>query len=313
VKRPGWRTSKLSQMNMPRAIRGAARVACHRVAAITVVLLAMLAARPAYADNVDQLINQLDDDSEKVRLSATLNLTKLGDARAIPALAKRLTDDSSADVRKVAVVGLRTLVTDKIKGSARTAALDALKRAADGDSNANVQRQAKIAYDVISAAGGGIAPTQMGGSGSIYVNVGPMSSKTGTANDAKLRTVMNTTAGKTLNKVASSMATTWAGGGVPTKSQLAQKNTQGFYVDGTLNELKIDKAGNSSKVSCKISMLLASFPDKSVFGFLNGNAAVTASASDRDIALAGEDCVTAVVEDLIAKKIVPTIKAKVTP
>ena len=55
-------------------------------------------------------------------------------------------------------------------------------------------------------------------------------------------------------------------------------------------------------------MLLASFPDKSVFGFLNGGAKVQGSASPSDIELASEDCVSAVVEDLIAKKIVPTIK-----
>ena len=60
-------------------------------------------------------------------------------------------------------------------------------------------------------------------------------------------------------------------------------------------------------------MLLASFPDKSIFGLLNGGASVQASGSANDIALAQEDCVSAVVEDLIAKKIVPTIITKATP
>ena len=58
-------------------------------------------------------------------------------------------------------------------------------------------------------------------------------------------------------------------------------------------------------------MLLADFPDKSVFGFLNGGASVTASSSQGDQDLAAEDCVTAVIENLIANKIVPTIKSKV--
>jgi len=57
-------------------------------------------------------------------------------------------------------------------------------------------------------------------------------------------------------------------------------------------------------------MLLASYPDKSIFGLLNGGASVQATGSARDIALAREDCVSAVVEDLIAKKIVPTINTK---
>ena len=59
-------------------------------------------------------------------------------------------------------------------------------------------------------------------------------------------------------------------------------------------------------------MLLADFPDKSVFGFLNGGASVTASSSQSDQDLASEDCVSAVIEDLIAKKIIPTICTKAT-
>jgi hypothetical protein len=60
-------------------------------------------------------------------------------------------------------------------------------------------------------------------------------------------------------------------------------------------------------------MFLASFPDKSVFGFLNGGAKVQASASPREVTLATQDCVAAVVESLITKQIVPTIKSKAGP
>ena len=58
-------------------------------------------------------------------------------------------------------------------------------------------------------------------------------------------------------------------------------------------------------------MLLASYPDRSIFGLLNGGASVQATGSANDVALAREDCVSAVIEDLVAKKIVPTINAKV--
>jgi HEAT repeat protein len=68
-------------------------------------------ARPAFADNVDTLIGQLSDDSDKIRLSATLNLTKLGDPKAIPALIKRLDPnvESSKNVRGAAAKGLGAL------------------------------------------------------------------------------------------------------------------------------------------------------------------------------------------------------------
>ena len=115
---------------------------------------------------------------------------------------------------------------------------------------------------------------------------------------------------KTLGKTAPSMSLTWPGG-LPTKSALAGKGTSGFYVDGTLNTLDIKTSGSGATISCKVSMLLADFPDKSVFGFLNGGASVTASTSAKDQELAAEDCVTAVIENLIANKIIPTIKSKV--
>jgi hypothetical protein len=114
-----------------------------------------------------------------------------------------------------------------------------------------------------------------------------------------------------MGKVAANMSLTWSGGGTPKKGDLAAKGVAGFYVDGTLNTLDIKTSGGGATISCKVSMLLADFPDKSVFGFLNGGASVTASSSQSDQDLAAEDCVTAVIENLIANKIVPTIKSKV--
>ena len=102
---------------------------------------------------------------------------------------------------------------------------------------------------------------------------------------------------------------TWPGG-APSKQVLAQKSVSGFYVDGTLNALTVKTSGSSATITCKVSMLLADFPDKNMFGFLNGGASVSASGDEREQAMASEDCVSAVMEDLIAKKIVPTICSK---
>jgi hypothetical protein len=141
------------------------------------------------------------------------------------------------------------------------------------------------------------------------VNIGPMSSKTGKSNDPKLRALMVKVANQTMAKVAGNMQLSWPGG-APSKSVLAQKGVAGFYVDGTLNTLDVKVTGSGATISCKVSMLLADFPDKSVFGLLSGGASVTASASQSDQDLASEDCVSAVIEDLIAKKIIPTICTK---
>jgi hypothetical protein len=63
-------------------------------------------------------------------------------------------------------------------------------------------------------------------------------------------------------------------------------------------------------VSCNLSLLIASYPEKSMFGFAKGSAAVDSSSSDKEIDLAKHDCVAAVVEDVVAKQIVPTIRTK---
>lgn len=280
---------------------------CARVATIAMMLVVIGRATPARADNVDELVRQLEnDDSDKVRLSAALNLTKLGNPRAILPLASAVERDGDKSVRSAAAVGLGRLVTDRTEPKVKAKVIAALTRARDTDESELVKAQAARALKAIGATEA-VTATPGGG---IYVNIGPMSSKTGDAAvDPKLRALMVKIATRTMAKVASNMATTWPGG-VPTKAMLDAKSTQGFYVDGTVNDLKVKESRSSTMVSCKINMLLASFPDKSIFGLLSGGASVQASGSATDIALAREDCVSAVVEDLIAKKIVPTIMTK---
>jgi hypothetical protein len=295
-------------MKRRRAVTGG----CVRALALCVAVVTAVVARPAHADNVDILVKQLEDDSDKVRLSAVVNLTKLGDSRAsvLLALVKRVNSDNEGDknVRGAAANALGAL-GGGAKGSVKGLITKALQSAESNDPNDFVRQQASQALTRLGAGGGASSSKPTIGGGKVYANIGPMSSKTG-ANDAKWRGLMVKVATTTMNRTDASMATAWPSGGTPSKVQLEKGGYSGFYVDGTLNELKIDKSGSNATVSCKISMLLASFPDKSVFGFLNGGAKVQGSASARDIDLASEDCVTAVVEDLIAKKIVPTIKSK---
>lgn len=287
------------------------RAAAVRAAAIAALLVVIGHAAPAYADNVGELVRQLEnDDSDKVRLSAALNLTKLGDARAILPLTKALGNDPDKTVRGAAAVGLGKLVTDKTDPRIKKAAVAMLTQARDSDESSFVRGEADKALKAIGVTSGTQVQTPPPAGGAIYVNIGPMASRTGDpAADAKLRALMVKIASQTMAKVASNMAITWPGG-VPTKAMLDARGTSGFYVDGTVNDVKVKQTGSSMTVSCKINMLLASFPDKSIFGVLNGGGSVQASGARTAISLAGEDCVSAVVEDLIAKKIVPTISSK---
>lgn len=279
-------------------------------APITVLVVLLFSATIARADNVDTLIKQLGDSSDKIRLAAALNLAKAGNEKAILPLAKSLLNDSDKNVRGAAAVGLGKLIKANPNTKYKSLATANLKTAAANDGSDFVKTQAANALTTIGSGGSGTTTQPSGGAGGIYVNVGPMSSKTTSSKNDKLRALMVKTASKTLTKVAPNMSQTWSSG-TPNKGDLAKKGMSGFYVDGTLNELNIKTSGGGATISCKVSMLLADFPDKSVFGFLNGGASVTASSSQTDQDLASEDCVTAVIENLITSKIIPTIKSKV--
>jgi hypothetical protein len=64
-------------------------------------------------------------------------------------------------------------------------------------------------------------------------------------------------------------------------------------------------------VSCTVSLILATYPAKSMFGFMKGGADVdAATASDSALAEATSDCVGAVLDDLVGSKLIPTIQAR---
>jgi len=276
-----------------------------RVGVVLVAVLALVAVRPrvARADNVGSLIDQLVNGSDyKVRLSAALNLAKIGDSRAVPGFIAAL-KDSDKTVRGAAAVGLSKVVSGTTRVSLRKAAIEALERASKRDSSSFVRKQAIKALATLRNLGSE-APAA---AGAIYVNIGAMSAKTESAK--KMRDLMRQTTIKTFARAAKDMSTNWPGG-VPNKRQLAARHAAGYHVDGTLTELSVTPRGGATIVGCKVSMYIATFPEKSVFGFLNGGANVQASNDPRDVEGAKGDCVTAVVEDLVARKIVPTIHTR---
>lgn len=277
-------------------------------------LLAALAA-PARADKVDDLIRDLKTGSDyKVRLSAALSLAKLGDKRAITAFQVALKDKDKT-VRGAAAVALGKLVDATTPAAKRDLIIKDLSTMIASESSDSVKKQAEKSLQTIKAIGGqgvtgGGGSSTPTGSGAVFVDVGPMSSKTADGDNTKLKALMRTTVEKTFKSKGQPMLTAWPGGKSPTRKDLDAKKASGFHVDGTLTELTVKTKGSAATVSCKVNMLIATFPEKSVFGFLNGGASVTGSNDESDIKLASEDCLAAVVEDLVAKKIIPTIKIK---
>lgn len=269
------------------------------------LLLALLLGGTASADNVDRLTKQLSSSSDyKVRISAALSLSKLRDQRAVWPFVKAL-KDSDKTVRGVSAASLGKIVNSTTSTKMQARVLQELKKAATSDSNSFVRKQAQKAYDVLGKLGAAPPPVSAGG---IYVNIGVMSANTEDA--TKIRGHMRKTVLKTFKKKASSMMIVWPGKENPSGKDIKKKKVKAFHVDGTINELKATPAGSSTTVSCKVSMLIASYPEKSMFGFLKGGAQVRSSSSAKEVQYAKEDCVAAVMEDLVARKIIPTIKSR---
>jgi hypothetical protein len=281
----------------------------HAVAAcLALVAVLVLRSGTARADNVSTLVDQLaHGDDYKARLSAAIALSKYSDPRAVQAFIDALGNDDDKNVRGAAAIGLSKVVNSQTPKKLVKAAVDALQNAKDNDSSSFVQGQAAKALATLQSLQGGGG----GGGGNaagIYVNVGAMSAKTDEAE--KMRNLMRSTTLQVFSKVAASMSTSWAGGAVPTRKQLDAKGVTGYAVDGTLTDLTAKEKSGQEIVSCKVSMYITTFPENSAFGFASGGASVQATTDASDVEGAKSDCVSAVVEDLVQHKIVPTIQTR---
>jgi hypothetical protein len=271
---------------------------------VLIPVLVVLLQGTAAADGVDRLIAQLEGESDyKIRVSAAINLGKLGDQRAVPALMSAL-KDGNENVRGSAAASLGSLIDENTKPDVRQRASKELEGMAKRDSSSLVRKQAERAFERIRKL-----PAGSPKSGGIYVNIGSMATKAAQA-PAKLKQLMRDTTEQTFSKRASTMMTAWPSGKEPSSQQLRANKTTAYHVDGTLVTLDIQTKGGATMVSCKVSMLIATFPEKSMFGFLDGGARVQAGSSPDEIQYAQEDCVTAVVEDLVARKIIPVIQQR---
>jgi hypothetical protein len=265
----------------------------------------------ALADKIDDLAKRLRDPDNKVRLSAALNLGKLGDKRAILPLVGAL-KDSDKTVRGVAAAALGKLIDGSVDTKTRKSAIDALEQAAANDDDSFVRGQAQKAFDSVKSlrdlGGGSISAggaPDLGGK-HVYVEMGPFSDASG--NTTSLVPVMRRVAEKQLGR---EFAVKWPDGKSPSRGDLSKAGVSDFYVDGTVNKIEVKKAGKNATVKCYVSMLVATFPEKSTFAFANNKKAeVDSGSSDKEIAEAASFCVEAQVEAMMKNDLVPAIKQK---
>src|SRR5262249_24760532 len=221
-----------------------------------IVALGVVAAVPAHADKIEDLARQLRGDPDyKVRLSAALNLGRLGDKRAIGALIDGVSD-SDMTIRAVSVAALGRLVDGSVAAADREAALTALDGAARNDADAGVKAQAQKALESLSVR--------------VYVEIGPMADTT--KRGGQVVAVMRQELVASIGRRAPSYQTRWPFGRAPSDADLKKHGTTGFFVDASITQLE----SKGSHVACGVSMILATYPGKSMFGFLKGNGEIDA-------------------------------------
>ncbi|MEM9492904.1 MAG: HEAT repeat domain-containing protein [Myxococcota bacterium] len=144
------------------AIIGARRIPGRRRRRSAPVLRALVAAfvatlllldhRPAQADKIDRLINQLrGNKAYKIRLSAAINLAKLSEPRVILAFINALRRDKDQNIRSLAATTLGKKVDGSTGKGLRKRAIKALTAATE-DSSPLVRERAQAALDALKAA-----------------------------------------------------------------------------------------------------------------------------------------------------------------
>jgi hypothetical protein len=88
----------------------------------------------------------------------------------------------------------------------------------------------------------------------------------------------------------------------PWRIELTDAPSGGFYVDGTVDEMKVEHDGKTTRVYCELKLWVRS-ANKPI-SLLSGSAAVDTTRGPRDIALSRQACVSTVAEELVERLLV---------
>ncbi len=98
----------------------------------------------------------------------------------------------------------------------------------------------------------------------------------------------------------------------PWRIELTDAPSGGFYVDGTVDEMKVEHDGKTTRVYCELKIWVRNgaakpesrSPIDRPISLLSGSAAVDTTRGPRDIALSRQACVTTVAEELVERLLV---------
>ncbi|HSD88296.1 MAG TPA: HEAT repeat domain-containing protein [Kofleriaceae bacterium] len=293
------------------------------LAVLTACLL--LSAGSARADQIDQNVKELATGRpSKVRLAATLSLSKSKDPRAVLAVSGALEKDDDPTIRRVAALALEKMIDQSTAADARELALDALERTSRSDGDAKVKATAASTLRALSglrkSKTSSSSSTSSGSANSkpsVFVNIDPAIDQSKKApKDAPDRVV------KIVRKSIESKtgyATSWPGG-LPTSKDLSSNKSQAYIVASTVKKIEVTKGPRQATIACTVAIRVAPWGGKDGGEKWEANRAASASGSakamtgnsDRDISSGMRDCLEAVAEDVANRQVVPFIKRLAT-
>ncbi len=276
--------------------------------ALAVFTACLLLSSTASADAIDQSVKQLSSRSQKVRLAATLALSKSKDARAVLAVSGSLTHDDDATIRRVSALALEKMVDAATAEDARELALDALERAAARDRDAKVK---STAADTLKSLAG-LRRKRASAMPSVFVNIdGAIDQSRKAPKDAPARVVKIVKRG--IERTG--YATSWPGG-LPTSRELSQNNAQAYIVAANVKKIDVTRGARQTTIACTVAIRVAPWSGKD--GGEKWEANKSASASGSAKALTGNshsavmsgmrDCLEAVAEDVTNRQVVPFLR-----
>ena len=277
--------------------------------ALAVLTACLLLCGTAAADPIDQSVKELASKSQKVRLAATLALSKSKDARAVLAVSGSLTNDDDPTIRRVSALALEKMVDAATADDAKALAFDALERAARSDRDAKVKLSAADTLKVLAA----VRRTKPAANRpSVFVNIDSAVDQSRKApKDAPDRVVKIVK--RSIERTG--YATSWPGG-LPTSKELSQNNSQAYIVAANVKKIDVMKGAKQTTIACTVAIRVAPWSGKDGGEKWEANKAASASGSakamtgnsDSAVASGMRDCLEAVAEDVTNRQVVPFLK-----
>jgi hypothetical protein len=276
--------------------------------ALAVMTACLLLSRAAVADSIDQNVKELHSSSQKVRLAATLGLSKSKDARAVLAVSGALTSDADPTIRHVSALVLEKMIDASTADDARELAFEALERAARSDKDAKVKSASASTLKAIA----GFRKNANTPKPTVFVNVDSATDQSKRApKDAPDRVIKIVRKG--IEKTG--YATSWPGG-LPTSKELTQSKSQAYIVAANVKKIDVTKGARQTTIACTVAIRVAPWSGKDGGEKWEANKAASASGSakamtgnsDRDVNAGMRDCLEAVAEDVTNRQVVPFLK-----